>query len=453
MTAQAENQTQKAIKVSELSAQNILGSLEFNVRTHLTYDNREKTDIDYSELNLDLGEKALRQALLANGVKNSDLNSGNYLSLSIKGSIIPSIIKEQSKEKALESLDLKLKSSEEEYQYAVTQKVIAALEPKKVLMPVALYEQTKNKLIESGMETVKKQIALVKADKEKMIHARFEEIEKQTSYQEVAISLLINNDNLPLVLYAKTGKFRNETGLAGANSTQSKIEELTYKNSLAERNTGTVSTGGILVGAQSKELPVTVTVEAYAFHDRLPFISANQYVQNSLLLEDSDYNRMKNWSQIDSGIVKLILSGQKWSAYIVDGQFDGDEALGAGASVQYGRNQTHVRYSSGRNYGADSVASIIQSVAISKNHNFFIEVENTNNEFNPAISLKNNKVSYRKYTLGYNYTSKTFEIKKCSVKFNSGISTSKLVHSKNINLETENEIQTEIKTGFEASCF
>lgn len=59
--SQRQQKSQKTIKISELNSKNILGSLEFNVKSHLKYDNNLNSDIDSSEIKLDLGKNALRQ--------------------------------------------------------------------------------------------------------------------------------------------------------------------------------------------------------------------------------------------------------------------------------------------------------------------------------------------------------------------------------------------------------
>ena len=188
----------------------------------------------------------------------------------------------------------------------------------------------------------------VRAEAYDLISERIDEIQTETSIQELAITAakpLAGGDKL---VFFRIGKYKPQFGPSLNNSLRTELEALRPVSSRTQRMTSTVATGAVGGGLVSRGDGYSLRAEMALFHDRIPWISAEDYIANVVRMDENSYDEHKKIGRLDSGAIRFNLQVPGGEGYLSVGSYDQDAAWSVGAIIRVSpRDRLFIDFSDG----------------------------------------------------------------------------------------------------------
>ncbi len=224
--------------------------------------------------------------------------------------------------------------------------------------------------IEATRSQTQAQINLVRQEKRDEIDSRLNHLQLETTFQQVAVSYTRVNEHKDgniSVVFLEVGKLE----VKGSND---KSSDLLATNDRTEALTSTVGTGAIHFGyattysqvkiKNSKDLATgtaKVSVDAYIFHNRLPFIDGTQLVADIVSLSEDRYRDHLRFYQLNTALLKMMYETKQITLYVTGAKGSNVWWAGAGADIRFRQGfALMIRgYAGHRDQGTGSVSTYL----------------------------------------------------------------------------------------------
>ncbi len=330
----------------------------------------------------------------------------NEISISMRLSLSPSLLKEHTNSTMHNKLDQKLQRERDNYLKLISGAVMQKIGNSLDALPHAQRSQIIGKLIKDAMQQVDAKLMQVRAIKSNEIKKRIDQIQLETSIQELALNYATTVGNGNTILFFKAGKFGVNGGASTDNQNQTLLESYRPGNSAVQRANSTQGTGAFDLGIIYQKAGYSVRVDAYFYHYRLPFINADDYIANIVMIDKDIYEQHKRWFKIDSAMLRVLISGSQGEIYLTVADTQGDNlAVGAGAIYKLTKDdliQVDVSYGNKQFMKAGASLFFVHNV----NNRFVIYggVEYEKDRFIPLFSMAtNNKATTTATVAGLSY--------------------------------------------------
>lgn len=325
--------------------------IRMDIRTEVSYSKlTDEAGVNYSHVQLQwlnnqkMNLREAQQKFKENGAQGFRVHK-LILNLSGKFSMAPYLVRGPSEDKALNTLQDKIAPYREQIaqsEASVNSQIEKAVDGAILANPsLAPFKQSIIDSTKLAQQSVYDKIAAAKLQidqKEAMaktdISSRLDKLVTETSIQEVAIEIgyIFEGQYLggQISLFAKIGKFKVHSGFETGDTDQTNLEEVTPQNVLAQRGMGTSGTTSINLTKIFRAQSYTVQGDVYVFHNRIPWLSAEQYVTSILNMSQEDWEKHDNLSDLDSTMMRLLVESKSVNVYFAAGSYDGESSHGEG---------------------------------------------------------------------------------------------------------------------------
>ncbi len=285
------------------------------------------------------------------------------LSFSSKFSLAPSVVRDSSEEKAFVVVENTVNEFRDQVsaQEALLVNQIegaidAAIASNQALAPFrdALIQDARlsQHALFDQIEGAYAQINAQEVGAKNEVSSRVDELVTETIVQEIAVELgyvlEAEYNGGRVALFARAGKFNVSGGLSTGATKQTSLEKNTAQNILAQRAMGTSGTAAVNLTKIFKAENYSVQTDIYIFHDRIPWVSAQQYITSVLAMEQTEWEQHDDLSDLDSAMIRLLFENDKINLYVSVGSYDGEEAYAVGGMLKISnRDRIYVDYFAG----------------------------------------------------------------------------------------------------------
>lgn len=298
--------------------------------------NREGMDVNGSHIRFGFGNASVSNTL--DSFRKQEMVPDFVFECTFRFSVAPFLVKQRAEDKVIDRLHEKVALYKEQtfmqMQPLVVSKVDATLKstPGFASLGAPVQEQIRNKAIQSGMvalqQEIDKQANPIQAQKEIDLRHRIDVIKEETMYQEFAFGFSKVVGEGRAIVYVKGGKYLIDTATNHDINNETDLDRLRPVNSAVLNqvaSTLAVGAGSIIRVDES----TTLQTDVYVFHDRLPFLSGEDFVANTASMSDSDFERHQKWAKIDSALFRVLISKEfrekfirRLDVYASAGSFD-----------------------------------------------------------------------------------------------------------------------------------
>jgi hypothetical protein len=346
---------------SELEKSVGTGEIRVSVKTEATYNSlTDELGVNHSHIHFQWlnGQKITLQEANELFKKSgaTELRANKVIfNLSVKLSAAPYLVKESSEEKALGIVSDKIEVyrdiiqvNEDTLNSQIENAIDSAILTNPALAPFrnSLIEDAKlsQQALYDQIEVAKTQVNQQEIAAKNNVTNRLDQLVTETTYQEIAIELgyILSGHYLggEIALFARIGKFSVNSGNTKNSANQSELESVTAQNVLAQRGMGTSGTTAIQLSKVYRAKTYSIQGDLVVFHDRIPWLNAEQYVNTILNMDDSNWEKHDDLGDIDSAIAKILFENERMGAYIAAGNYDGENSYGVGFLFKISKKDT-----------------------------------------------------------------------------------------------------------------
>ena len=261
--------------------------------------------------------------------------------LSMKFTGLPYLMAGSVKEKLNLRAEEKVADTRSQMVGPIISQVNAALmaDPVYPTLPQAAQVQIKEQAVANALDLLDQTLAQAETAAKQKIDERVDALKTETMVQEFAIVFgkpISISDGRDGLVYVKAGKFKIESGPKTADGGgRSKLEAIRPVNSRVQRGgavapTGAVGAGLVKIFKRPGRDNWSIRTDLYLFHDRVAYISGQDYIGTVVSLEDNLYEEHKQLSNLNSGLLRTLISSKNFEFYASVGSYDGDTAFSAG---------------------------------------------------------------------------------------------------------------------------
>ena len=319
-------------------------NFHFEIRSDVVVDGEGELDILNQHIGVSVSNHHETLERVLNKVRIPARDVKYIFELSMKFTSLPYLMSDSVKEKLHLRADEKIATTRSQMVGPIISQVNAALmaDPVYPTLPQAAQVQIKEQAVANAMDLLDQQLAQAEAEAKEKIDTRVDALQTETMVQEFAVvfgrpvSISDGNDGL---LFVKVGKFKIESGPQVADGgNRSRLESFRPVNSRTQRGgavapTGAIGAGLVKVFKRPGRNNWTLRTDLYLFHDREAFISGQDYIGTVVSLEDNLYERHKELSNLNSVLLRALISNKNFEFYASVGNYDSDAAFSAGLIV------------------------------------------------------------------------------------------------------------------------
>lgn len=336
------------------------------------YDSRlSEPGVLSSRVRVTLGQESFRVGdyLHQFAIPNRNVRSVDHflIDISVGLSIAPTLLKNRTLESLEEKVDATLKKKEPLITAQVTREIDRYLSTNPQIKPGIHYNN-----LPAGQRaalraqfigvTTAQTIADLRAAANKKHKDRVDHLQLETSVQEVVVTFAWQLNNSAL-LFFKLGKYNQNVATGMNRNHQTELDQARLRRNNTQRMTGAGPTTGATAGLIKRYDGYTVQAELALFHDRIPFMDAEDYISRIVTLTDSEYEKHKDLDDIDSGRIRVNIRSKKVDMYVTAGSYDGKNAYATGMVIRITpKLKVHGDYAqSDRDYTAEKGVSVFMS--------------------------------------------------------------------------------------------
>lgn len=313
-----------------------------------------------------------------------------------KFTTIPWLVEGSTKEALAEKVDLKIANTRAEMIPLVKAQVAAGLaaNPAYVAAPVEVQDQIRAQAEAGAITSLDTQLDAAGVAKKNEIDGRVSDLKMETSFQEFAMVIgkvfstgMAKDD---LVLYVKAGKFKINHGPRSDENSQTQLESIRPGNSRVQRGGAVAPTVAVGLGL-AKILKNTqddrwvVRAELYLFHDRVGFISGQDYVGTVVSMETPLYEKHLDTWEIDSGLARVLLQNKDFDFYVSVGKYDDKNGFSTGLTYRITeKDKLYIDYFDGDRTQLKRGLSAFLSHDFSRNLTAYIGYERIDDSYQPT---------------------------------------------------------------------
>lgn len=176
------------------------------------------------------------------------------------------------------------------------------------------------------LATIPKQQALAK------INSRLGDIEDDLAIQNVVLrfSGILGGSGNSLV-FLRAGKMTLESSARMNYAQQTALGEYRTQKSRTQYATGATGSLGAHIGyVQKLNDETSVQADVYVFHNKMPYITYQNYLANYAVMDDDEYENQMHDDKINSELIRILFNSKYIDTFYATGDYDGREAQAMG---------------------------------------------------------------------------------------------------------------------------
>ena len=379
-----------------------LFSVDFHTKN--VYDGKE-LDVDYSQMRFSFGSRDITfRQYLDEYVKNGKSDIDGMWEFTLGISLVPFVAKDTAEKKLGASVDEKIAYLHEQANLQIPALASQALRKFFNANPqleaaylasdptaIATVQAVEHQIRDTIGATISQKFQEASASAKTKIEDRLKDLEMETAVQEVAVRHAHQGKHY--LSYFQIGKFRVNGAGPVNEQDETTIENLRPLNDEVVRMLGTAHTTGLNVGIIANYdlnhgRKIAVRADLYFFHDRSPFITANDYVGRIVGMSDAEYAQHKAIGDINSAMLRLLVQNDRWYAYLTAASSSrSHEWYGAGLSYSFTKKLSFVLNTYyGNREEAKKALSAYLSYKVNDRVDIYMGVVVTREAYTPIVS-------------------------------------------------------------------
>ena len=385
-------------------------TVEVSVQTGALYDPALKKAFDQNGTNMALwiGNKDIDGILESLGPDARD-STELIVNFNLKFSVVPFLVRDSSQEQVNKKIDAVIAQKRGEIYEVVSQKVNAALaqDPRFNGLPPAAQEQLRARTLQTALAAADAQLEEVRNQKKKDVSKRLDKIELETSIQEVSIVLGKVVKGGQAIMYVKAGKFHIHNGPKLNLNNRSSLEVIRAGTSSQTQRAGSVAAGAAVSLGTNYRLTndKQLRIDTFFTHERMPFISGQQFVTGAVSLEPREFDEHRMWWRIDTAVLRTLFSSERGDVYFAFGSYDNDTAVQTGFSYRISKSGTvhYDHYQGDRPYLKEG-DSLFYVHSLTSKLDLYAGIERLEDSYQPTKTTRaDGKVTATERTVGVSY--------------------------------------------------